>query len=149
MSGNDFDGFTLVDWERSVCLCDVGPVGYVLAVAVANDGADTLWIVDEAELYAERPRHGNADQPHEQIGPLPAVWRRRLHGDPRCGAPTAAGRPCRMKVANHGEVCEVHRKPRCDGCGQIMYHQAGGWGCFGCHPDRHWTPQQQQDRGVP
>lgn len=139
----EFDRFALVDWERSACLCDVGAPGHSVAVAVTHDGRDTLWIVDDAELHAEHPRCGNGDQAHEQVGSLPAVWRRRVYGDPRCGAPTTAGRPCRMKVACQGDVCEVHRKPRCDGCGQIMHHQAGAWGCFGCHPDRRWTPQQQ------
>ncbi|WP_207544947.1 hypothetical protein [Mycobacterium lehmannii] len=144
-----------VDHERTACLCGDGLPGFWAAVCITATGDDALWLVSLDELDAEHPRRGDANQPHEQLGPLPAVWRRRLCGDPRCGAPTAAGRPCRMKVASHGEVCDVHRKPRCDGCGQIMYHQVGGWGCFGCHPDRHWTPQRQQadvvdnDAGAP
>lgn len=148
MSGNKFDGFALVDRARSACLCDVGAPRHSAAVAVTSDGHDTLWIVDEVELHAEHPRHGDANQPHEQLGRLPAVWRRSIVGDPRCGAPTAAGRPCRMKVANQGDTCAIHSCPRCRSCGQMMYFQAGAWGCFGCHPDRRWTPQQQ-DRGVP
>ncbi|MEX3650378.1 hypothetical protein [Mycolicibacterium porcinum] len=147
MAGEELDRFALVDWERSACLCDVGMPGYSLAVCVTATGDGVLWMVSLDELDARHPRQGNGNQAHEQVGRLPAVWRRRILGDPRCGAPTTAGRPCRTRVANQGEVCGVHRRPRCSGCGQIMLHQSGGWGCFGCHPDRHWTPQQRTDGG--
>ncbi|BBY11000.1 hypothetical protein [Mycobacterium marseillense] len=133
----------LVDHDRTACLCSDGLPGYWAAVCVTASGDDVLWLVCVDELDAEHPRHGNGDQPHEQPGRLPASWRRRILGDPRCGAPTHNGRPCRMRVANHGDVCAVHSKPRCGGCGQIMFHQGGVWGCFGCDPERYWTPQQQ------
>lgn len=140
----------IIDARRLACLCDVGAPNYSAAVCVTATGDEVLWLVSRSELDSEHPAHGDANQPHEKLGRLPAGIRERVSPAPRCGRPTAAGRPCRMKVANHGEACDVHRKPRCDGCGQIMYHQSGGWGCFGCHPDRHWTPQQQQqNRGVP
>ena len=64
----EFDGFPLFDWERSACLCDVGAPGHSIAVAVTDDGRDTLWMVDDAELNAEHPRCGNGDQPHERVG---------------------------------------------------------------------------------
>ncbi|EFG79556.1 hypothetical protein HMPREF0591_0533 [Mycobacterium parascrofulaceum ATCC BAA-614] len=109
MGAPDFDGFALVDWERSACLCDVGSAGYVLAVAVTSDGADTLWIVDDAELHAEHPRYGSADQLHEQLGPLSAALRERIWPTPRCGRPTkGTGRPCRIVVSGPGEACGLH-----------------------------------------
>ncbi|WP_460359035.1 hypothetical protein [Mycobacterium sp. ZZG] len=116
MSGNEFDGFALVDRERSACLCDVGSAGYVLAVAVTDDGYDTFWIVDESELHAEQPTHGNANQPHEQVGALPERWRERVAWSApfRCGRPTKKKRPCRMPVAQAGDACEFHRAARAD-----------------------------------
>lgn len=138
-----------LDRHRSAPLWDVGAPGYLAAVGVDPDGRDVLVLASEEHLNVEGAPQGCADQPHERIGPLPAVWRRRINGDPRCGAPTAKGRPCRVKVASQGDICGIHRRPRCSGCGQIMLHQAGGWGCFGCHPDRHWIAQQQQRRGAP
>ncbi len=107
---DEFDGFALVDWERSACLCDVGAPGHSVAVAVTNDGRDTLWIVDNAELHAEQPRHGDGDQPHEWTGPLPERWRRRIALAPfRCSRPTkGTGRPCRIEVSTFGRSCGLH-----------------------------------------
>lgn len=111
-----FDGLALVDRERSACLCDVGAPGYTAAIAVTDDGRDSLWIVDEAELHAKHPRHGNGNQRHEQLGPLPAAVRERISPAPRCGRPTkATGEPCRQRVSAPGEPC--------------------GW-----HSDRSWAP---------
>src|SRR5690348_13058735 len=107
MCSNAFDGFALVDWQRSARLDDVGLAGYVLAAAVTSDGDDTLWIIDEAELDAEHPRHGNADQPHERTEPLPDRWRYRVALAPyRCGRRTkTTGRPCRVEVPGPGRTC--------------------------------------------
>lgn len=111
MEVDQFDEFTLVDWSRSACLCDVGSVGHSVAVAVASDGSDTLWIIDEAELHAEHPRHGDARHPHEQLGPLPQRWRERVAWAApfRCGRPTKSGRPCRLPVDQAGVACSFHR----------------------------------------
>jgi hypothetical protein len=109
MFGDDLDGFALIDWERSACLCDVGAPGNSVAVAVTADGRDVFWLVDEAELHAEHPRHGNADQPHEWTGPLPDRWRHRIAAAPfRCGRPRADGRPCRQAVKAAGRPCCWH-----------------------------------------
>jgi hypothetical protein len=114
MSGDKFDGFALVDWERTVHLCDVGMPGHVIAVAVTDDGRDTLWIVDEEELHAEDPRHGNGDQPHEWTGALPERWRHRVALAPyRCGRRTkTTGRPCRIEVSAPGRACGLHSEGR-------------------------------------
>lgn len=111
MAGDEVDRFALFDWERSACLCDVGAPGHSVAVAVTDDGRDTLWIVDDAELHAEHPRCGNGAQPHEQIGPLPERWRERVAWSAafRCGRPTKSGRPCRLPVDQAGGSCSFHR----------------------------------------
>lgn len=111
MDGRVFDGFPLIDWQRSACLCDVGAPGHSLAVAVTDDGRDTLWMIDDAELHAEHPRHGGNSQPHEQVGPLPERWRERVAWSAafRCGLPTKSGRPCKLPVARPGDRCLFHR----------------------------------------
>jgi hypothetical protein len=133
-------GGSLIDFERSACLCDVGAPDYLAAVCIASDGDDVLWLVSKTELEAEDPRCGNANQRHEQLGRLPAAVRDRIWGDSlRCGRPTCSGLPCRIRVANPGDPCGTHAKPRCAGCGQLMHCQGGVWGCYGCHPDNYWT----------
>ena len=111
MDAHQFDGFALVDWARSACLCDVGAPGHSLAVAVTDDGRDVLWLIDDAELHAEHPRHGDSRQSHEQVGPLPARWRERVAWSAafRCGRPTKSGRPCRLPVGQAGRSCSFHR----------------------------------------
>ena len=131
----------LVDWRRATCLCDVGAPDYVATVAVGVNGELTLWLVRKELLGQAGADHGNENPPHEKLGRLPQAVRDRIWGDSlRCGRPTSSGRPCRIRVANPGDPCGTHAKPRCDGCGQIMLKQGGVWGCFGCHPDRYWTP---------
>jgi hypothetical protein len=115
MGGREFDEFPLFDWERSACLCDVGAPSPSVAVAVTDDGHDTLWMVDHAELNAEHPRCGNSDQPHEQVGSLPPDVRARVEqvhtrrNWPRCGRPRKDGQPCRTPVARRGQHCSWHR----------------------------------------
>lgn len=101
---------SLVDYERSACLCDVG-APYLAAVCVTADGEDVLWLVSRTELDAEQPRCGNAEQPHEQPGRLPQAIRDRIWGDRlRCGHPLPNGRPCRHRVAEPGRSCHQHRR---------------------------------------
>lgn len=110
-----FDGFALVDRERSACLCDVGMPGHSIAVAVTSTGDTSLWLVDDAALGAKHQQWGNDNQPHEQQGPLPEHWRHRVdqvfarRNWPRCGRPRKDGRPCRAPVARHGQHCSWHR----------------------------------------
>jgi hypothetical protein len=110
MAGDEFDGFALVDWERSACLCDVGLAGFVVAWSVTADGEDVAWLVNEAELLnGEKAQHGNANRPHEQLGPLPPRWRAAVQCAPyRCGRPRADGRPCRQSVKAPGRSCAWH-----------------------------------------
>ena len=110
MSADRFDGSTLIDWERSACLCDVGSPGFVAAWSVAPDGEDVAWLVDEAELLkGADAQHGSANQVHEQLGPLPGHWRARVYLSPiRCGRARADGRPCRQLVGAPGRPCAWH-----------------------------------------
>jgi hypothetical protein len=109
MAGGDSDGFALVDWERSACLCDVGSVGYVVALFVTTNGEDVAWLVNEAELFnGKDAKQGNGDQLHERLGCLPAAIRERVSSAPRCGRPTHAGTPCRAKVKALGQACGLH-----------------------------------------
>lgn len=109
MDGRRFDGSALVDWERSACLCEVGLAGYVLALSVTSDGENVAWLVCDAELLnGDKAAFGNADQPHEKLGRLPAAIRERILRAPRCGRPTRAGTPCRQRVKATGEPCGLH-----------------------------------------
>jgi hypothetical protein len=107
-----------IDVARSACLCDVGGA-YFAGVGIDVDGTERLALFG---LFEDPPGvrydHACRGVAHEQVGPLPASWRRRIHGDPRCGAPTAAGRPCRAKVMEPGDVCALHR--RCESCGHLI-----------------------------
>lgn len=112
MGDGNWDELILLDRERSASLWDVGAPGYLAAIGVDPDGQDVLMLVLEQNLNVDHAPQGCPDQPHEELGRLPAVWRRRINGDPRCGQPTANGRPCRVKVGGQGDVCGVHRRPR-------------------------------------
>lgn len=108
-----FDGITLVDRSRSACLCDVGLPGFSVAWGVAPNGDDVAWLVDEAEfLKGADAQQGNANQVHEQVGPLPAIWRHRIALAPhRCGRARTDGRPCRQLVGAPGRTCAWHSEP--------------------------------------
>jgi hypothetical protein len=108
MPGDEFDRFTFVDYQRSACLCDVGLADYTVALCVTANGENQAWLVSEAELGIANTPHGDADQPHEQLGPLPAHWRSMVMLAPyRCGRPRADGRPCRQAVKGPGR-CAWH-----------------------------------------
>lgn len=97
-----------VDHERTACLCGDGLPGFWAAVCVTATGDDVLWLVSVDELDTERPRHGDANQPHEKLGRLPAGIRDRILPAPRCGRPTHAGTPCRHRVKATGDACGLH-----------------------------------------
>jgi hypothetical protein len=100
----------LIDHDRTACLCSDGLPGYWAAVCVTASGEDALWLVCVDELDTEHSRHGNGDQPHEQLGPMPATWRHRTALAPlRCARPTKVGRPCRTLVTDPGQPCPRHR----------------------------------------
>jgi hypothetical protein len=103
---------SLIDHERSACLCDAGAPDYLAAVCVNPDGQDVLWLVFKTELDAEHPRQGKANQLHEYTGRLPQVVRDRIWGDSlRCGRPRWDGKPCRQRVKEPGQPCSTHGGP--------------------------------------
>jgi hypothetical protein len=111
MDSREFDGITLVDWERGVHLDDVGLPGYGVTWCVDTDGQNTVWLVDRDALAdgGDSVEHGNANQPHEQLGPLPSIWLHRVAlAQYRCGQPRVDGRPCRQAVRGPGRTCGWH-----------------------------------------
>ena len=99
-----------LDGARSAALDDVGGGNMVATTLV---GADTSWLVIVDADHLGQPVidphcRGIA---HEQTGPLPlSVVKRiaitqRIH---RCGRPTQAGTPCRIKVRRLGDPCARH-----------------------------------------
>lgn len=111
MSG---DGANLLDNFRSACLCDVGAAKYVAAVAVAADGAEHLVLAQCSAVGDPTVRYDSTcrDIAHEQLGPLPIEFVRRLtisRRTHRCGRPTQTGRPCRIRVQADGDACDWHR----------------------------------------
>ena len=114
----DIDALTaLVDRGQAAYLYDAGLPDYFAAVCVTPDGETELWLVREDVLNEPDAAHGNADQTHEKLGPLPHEVRERIWGDSlRCGRPRCDGQPCRQRVKEPGQSCAVH----CDGtsCGK-------------------------------
>ncbi|ORA13575.1 hypothetical protein [Mycobacterium asiaticum] len=105
---NDRAG-SLIDYERAVCLCDVGAPDYLAAVCVTGAGDEVLWLVSRTALVEEHAQCGNPSQLHERLGRLPASVRERIWGDSlRCGRPTSAGQPCRQRVKEPGQACGLH-----------------------------------------
>lgn len=138
---------SVIDYDRAACLCGAGAPDYFAAVSVNADGTEALWLVSKDHLGADNPDSGDANQPHEQLGPLPQAVRERIRaaGRARCGRPTASGRPCRTQVAQAGDGCRHHGGPRplrCWSCGQAMEKQVGQWGCYGCGDGGQWTPAE-------
>ena len=107
----------IVDTERSACLCSAGGGPYVAATLITPDGRQDLVLVDWDKLGNPDYTY-NADVPHathEQPGPLPGYWTRRVaavHRTPhRCGRPTkTTGAPCQTPVARAGGACSWHRE---------------------------------------
>jgi hypothetical protein len=100
---------SLIDYERSACLCDAGAPEYLAAVCVTPTGDDVLWLVSQAALYEKHRRAGNPLQQHERLGRLPASVRDRIWGNSlRCGRPTSSGQPCRQRVKEPGQACGLH-----------------------------------------
>ncbi|CAM3074281.1 hypothetical protein BST27_30825 [Mycobacterium intermedium] len=104
----------LLDYDRSVCLCDVGQADYFAATAVTAGGDEHLVLARRAAIGDPTACYDSScrDVAHEQLGALPLEYvrhitvSRRTH---RCGRPTQAGRPCRIRVPAQGQACEWHR----------------------------------------
>ncbi len=97
----------LVDVNRSAVLTRYG-CGHTIdaAVAVHPDGSESLWVL----VAGGDDGPASPPPPHEQTGPLPESYQRRL-AQPRCGRPRVDGKPCRTPVAVVGQTCGHHRPP--------------------------------------
>jgi hypothetical protein len=103
----------LIDPARTACLCDVGDHDYAATVAVDHDGNETYWLIHKELLGEDGVDHGNEQPPHEQLGPLPLDYVRRItisrRRYTRCGRRTQAGTPCKIRVDRPGQACGWHR----------------------------------------
>lgn len=84
------------------------PIGddYALAECVGPDGTTWPWI-----LHRDDQAAAGYNAPHEDLGPLPYEYRRRLAWDkPRCTATKANGCRCTAAPAPGGELCRTHAK---------------------------------------
>jgi hypothetical protein len=117
---------SLIDPDRTTCLCDAGNPDYLAATAVAADGSEHLLLAECDGIGDENVCYdpGCTDVDHEQLGALPIEYVRRLTISRRthhCGRPTkTTGRPCRIEVTTPGEACGLHRQrpavARCRWC---------------------------------
>jgi hypothetical protein len=93
--------------------------GHQLAWCIDRHGNPAVWLIDpdtcSCDDCASPPRHtGDASPrsaPHEQDGPLPPAWRRRVYlaTQPLCGRPRRGdGGPCRIEVRHDGDACHHH-----------------------------------------
>lgn len=101
-----------VDYDRSACLCDQGGAPYVAVTAVSDDGSTHYVLVDWPRITDSHYRPDCPSAPHEQDGPLPIEYVRRLTvaaRTHRCGRPTKSGAPCRTPVHRQGDTCAWHR----------------------------------------
>jgi hypothetical protein len=73
-----------VDFERSSCLCTEGLPGYIAAVAVGEDGSETLLLVAADQIGDVEATYDPQvlDAGHEQLGRLPAGWHERVWSRP-------------------------------------------------------------------
>lgn len=100
---------SVVDWQRTACLCNNGAPDLVAAVCVTPTGGEALWLVSRTELDSDDPTHGSPNQPHERAGRLPRHIRERIWGDElRCGRTRYDGQPCRHRVKEPGQTCRAH-----------------------------------------
>jgi hypothetical protein len=103
-----------IDYERTCCLCDTGHT-YAAAVVVTEDGTEDFLLIEHAAVNKRGYNRDCLDAPHEQVGPLPIEFVRRItisRCRHLCGRPTkATGRPCRIEVTRPGEPCGLHRTP--------------------------------------
>ncbi|BCZ24749.1 4Fe-4S Wbl-type domain-containing protein [Mycobacterium senriense] len=104
----------LIDHERTVRLCAAGRPDYWAAFCVTASGDEHLVLAKHSAIGDPAERYDSTCRgvAHEQLGPLPLEFVRRLtisRRTHRCGRSTQAGRPCRIRVAAEGQACEWHR----------------------------------------
>jgi hypothetical protein len=100
--------------DRCASLGEAGRQDYYVASALDHDGNEHLVLVESRSVGDPAVRYDATclDVDHEQVGPLPLEFVRRLAVAARvhrCGRLTQAGRPCRIRVAVVGAACEWHR----------------------------------------
>ncbi|MDT5369269.1 MAG: hypothetical protein QOC62_3700 [Mycobacterium sp.] len=110
------DNQLMIDDDRTACLCDVGAADYLAAVVVDSDGTPHMVLAECASIGHPDVRCDTTcgSAVHEQLGPLPIEYVRRItisRRTQRCGRPTkTTGRPCRIEVTRIGEPCGLHRE---------------------------------------
>lgn len=103
----------IFDPGSSVSFDDVGGGDYRVVVALEPGGSTTFMLYSPAECERLKSIPIPETPPHEQRGPLPPDFHRRIHVVlvHRCGRPTRAGQVCQKKVAATGLACCWHRDP--------------------------------------
>lgn len=105
----------VLDRQRCTYLGDVGAPGCSVGMTLVVDESGLYDGIEVAVLHQPGATKVHdvlcAGAPHEQLGPLPAEWRVRVHGEMafRCGRRRSDGQPCRAQVRHHGEACCWHR----------------------------------------
>jgi hypothetical protein len=120
MMGDDLDHSALLDYERSVCLCDAGRPDLAAVTAIGPDGAAVLLVADQNRIGDPTATFDPncLDAPHEQTGPLPPRWQSRIELAPLyCGRRTLRGTRCRIPVTRPGQACGWHRRAAADNPG--------------------------------
>lgn len=103
----------IFDPDRSVGFDDVGGGDYRVVVALEPGGTTTFMLYSPAESEQLKSIAIPDTPPHEQRGPLPPAFQRRIHAvlGHRCGRPTRTGQVCRKRVPATGQACWCHRDP--------------------------------------
>lgn len=106
----DGEGYTILDDARTQPVSDQ----FELHTLISPDGFEILWLFD-VDLGDAVQCPGHKVPAHEELGPLPVVFRARIAQSrvapaqlpetrARCGKPTRSGKPCR-----NAPSCKYHR----------------------------------------
>jgi hypothetical protein len=114
------DNTSLIAYAGCLCPdCTLGTAspGYAAVEAVDTRGGTHYLLAECAAIGDERVTYDPtcSDVAHEQMGPLPIEYVRRLTiatRTHRCGRRTKAGAPCRTPVHRPGAACSWHRSER-------------------------------------
>lgn len=110
----DIGASHILDRSRTFCLCCDGLAGHSVGVALDAHVEEHFVVVVDDAVGDDNVRYDAscAMAMHEQLGPLPLLWRDRVYLAPlRCGRPTkTTGAGCRNFVATPGSACRRHQK---------------------------------------